>query len=255
MTGRTPPAEAQQRLDGLRRRLYRSGATEEDLRRYTAERDAQQAAEPAAPTDVLPLRRRRSVLPAAALAVLLCSGVGIALTTGRTAPPRATASPEVRSDRSQVVLDVGAGLSAGPRGRVVHEPASRTTAADGTAVLSQRFTGVGAAVVPLDLTTASFDGGRVVVTLTASRPSPVAWRAIRLRTRQDWSSYPEVVARSPAADSAGIRSSTVASYGGAPPGWIAVDADATGRWTLVVVLLSPLAHRASCTDLRSCLPG
>lgn len=256
MSGATRHAEAQERVDALRRRLYRSDATEEDLRRYLAERDADSTVEPTTRQEAAAPRRRRLLLPALVLIALVASGTGLALTPQHpTTPPTPSARAAAPDAAFASVVAVAGTLAADPASPAVRRHVSRRTTADGGTVLSQRFDGSGATVVPLDLTTAPFDGGRAVVMLTTSRRGPDGWRAVRVRTRRDWSSYAEVVARGPSTDDAGIPFATIAPYDGSPPGWIAVDAARDVRWRLEVMFLPPIANHPDCTDLRSCVDG
>jgi hypothetical protein len=233
VTGTQEPDEAQARLDERRRRLYRVGATEEDLRRYAEHRDA--VLERVPPAAVAPLRRhRRGLLVGATGAVLLVALIGVAAAV-QTSPPSPRSSP-ARATTS-VVQDIGDGQVLGAQDPVLG-PVSTATTVDGTAAVGQHYTGTGAAVVPLDISAASFQGGRVLVSLAAAGHSPIAWRALHLTTRNDWSTSVQVVARSTPAGRDHVPFPSVFAYRAGPPSRIVVDAEPDVRWTLLVAFAS-----------------
>ena len=105
---------------------------------------------------------------------------------------------------------------------------------EGASTAAQRFEGVGDQLVPVSLPTAAFGDQRAVVVLYSAGTSTIAWRALRLATRRDWSSYEQVLARGRVTGLADLDSPTVFGYAGAPPSRISVEAPAGLHWTLVV---------------------
>ena len=127
------------------------------------------------------------------------------------------------------VLDTGAGTASG----ATPAPASIR----GTAVAGQRFTGRGNAVVAVDPPPGSRGGGRAMIAMTAAGTA-VRWRALLIVTRNDWTSFPVVMARGSATGLAGTPTTFV--YPAGPPTRIAVQAPARARWTLVVAVADGL---------------
>jgi hypothetical protein len=237
MTGSPESVDVQERLSELRRRLYRDGATEEDLRRYAEERDSllgpQQAVSESADVAAAP-RRRRLLLVGAAGAVVLAAIVGSVVTAGAMHPlaarPSPTAPAPVATGRP---LDIGDGQTLVQDADVVTTPTSQLVSTDG-AVATRQYQGTGNAVVPLDISTASFESGRAVVVLSADQASPMAWRALRLVSRRDWTSYQQVVAQGTVASRAGFVSPVLFDYVGTPPSHVAIEAPHGLNWTLLV---------------------
>lgn len=207
------PVEA----EALRRRLYAPEATEEDRRRYAVVAPAVR--------DVRPAPRRRPRVPVAVVvvaAVLVAAG-GAAL-TGRLARSDVTDPPRAIAERT-----------AAPTQPVFSGPAERVPVRiDGVAATGQRLRGEGQAVVPIDTSSASFRGGSVAVVLSSADGRPMGWEVRALVTRQDWSSYQQVIGRSAGADRRGVQTAVTTPYTGAPPLWVAVEAPAGAIWTLTV---------------------
>jgi hypothetical protein len=241
VTGPRKSSEEEARLDALRRRLYRADATDADRRRYAAERAAALQPEPAqeAAQD-LPARPpgRPSLRSVAVVAVLLAGLAGVVV--GERLDPRASGT--ARPSPSPVVQqDFGDGLRFAVDASGVSGPTRVATSVRGTAVVGQRFEGHGAAVVPVDLLPGSFDGGRAMVLLTAAQPAPTEWRALSVITRDDFSSFPVVMAQGTADPGTTVATPSTFVFSGGPPARIAVQAPADVRWTLVVAATSQIA--------------
>lgn len=250
--------EARGRLDALRRRLYRDGATEDDLRRYLGARDALTAAEPAPGTASAPsvaqqsgrppaaaLRPRRpALLPIVAVVAVLVAlvavaGVAATTVTARPSPAATRAADDDRSTTSPVVVGDDGGATAPENGYTT--PARIAVSIDGVAAVAWQVHGHGSVYVPVDRAAASFRGGKAVVVLSSPDTVPIAWRAVRLLTRSNRSSNEQVVARSAAANRSGVPRTTVIDYDGDPPSHIAVQAQRGRGWTLLVALTPAVA--------------
>ncbi|WP_375389656.1 hypothetical protein [uncultured Amnibacterium sp.] len=245
MTAPPEPAETRERLDVLRRRLYRDGATAEDLRRYAEEREALAPAEPEPVDRQGQMRRRRPLVAVGIGAALLVAVIGIAVTApaapARLPPRSIDAAPTIATDGAPaagtavVVQDIGNGQTLEQRpGAVQEETAVLLPADDGVAV-AQRFQGSGDAVVRLDTSAASVRSGRVVVAVSSAGTGPIAWRALRAETYSGWSAHPSIVATGTSA----AEAPDVFGYVGSPPWSIAVQAPDGGSWALVVGFVEP----------------
>lgn len=211
--------DADAEREALRRRLYRPGATEEDRLRYAQLLPSEPPAPPTARAATP--RRRRAALPfALGAAVLLVLGGGLLVVHGLAAPevPVVTAQPAAVARRILPTQGVVAPI-------------------DGALRPALRVEGNGSAVVALDVTGASFDGGRLAVVLSATDHRPVGWTAAVLETRRDWTSYRRVVAARPARDRFESTRADDMDYRGAPPRWITVQAPADTVWTLTVAFV------------------
>lgn len=271
------PVEASARLDDLRRRLYRDGATKDDLRRYLGERgplseatapdaltdsgpdsvpDARPGdrlghrpealpegvseALPEGVSDARPVTPRRAALIAVPIAVAVAALTAIAGVAATTVHARSVvaASPAASEGRS-AAAPTGAGR--GGTATTVQNGSTKPTrvpvSVDGVAAVAWQVEGHGSVYVPVDRAEASFRGGRAVVVLSAPDTVPIAWRAVRLLTRSNRSSNEQVVARSAAADRSGVPRTTVVDYDGDPPSHIAVRAQSGRGWTLLVALI------------------
>lgn len=221
------PVEA----EALRRRLYAPEATEEDRRRYAV------VAPPV--RDVRPVPRRRPRVPVAVVLVAaVLVAVGGAALTGRLARPDATDAPRANTTAAPIAAPTAA-PSAAPTRSAISGPVERVPVRiDGVAAVGQRLRGEGQAVVPIDTSSASFRGGSVAVVLSSADGRPMGWEVRGLVTRQDWSSYQQVIGRSAGADRRGVPAAETTPYTGAPPLWIAVEAPAGAIWTLTIALTS-----------------
>jgi hypothetical protein len=88
--------------------------------------------------------------------------------------------------------------------------------------------------VALDTTAVSLAGGTLTVLLSSTDERPLGWQAVRLRTRRDWSAYPQVLRESPARDRLGATRPDELDYTGDAPRWIRVQAPADAAWSLTV---------------------
>lgn len=230
---RPGPAEEPERLDELRRRLYRAGATDEDVRRYTDERGVPAPAaldRPDVPGTERRSGRRRALLRgamvAAGLAVVVAAGT--ALAARPPTEPAAQGSPAADSR-------VGSGS---PAPEAV--PSPRVRAAGGGGV--QEFRGRGSGAAALDPSSLSFHGGRVAVVLTPELTSAIGWNAVRVEPRAGRAAAEHVLARQRAAEqrstseTGGGAIPVDFTYTGAPPTRIDVRAAPGIAWTLIVVV-------------------
>ncbi len=241
MIGTQESVRARQRLEDLRRCLYRDGATEEDLRRYAEERAALLDAQvPPAERVGAPVahhtRRLLVALFATALALLAEIGVSITAQPAHTTAPKPAAGATPLTQGS--IEDIGGGQTLVQEAGVVTSPPIQVVIVGGTAATAQQYQGIGDAVVALDLSSAPVDGSRSVVMLSASRTSPIEWRALRLDTRRDWTSYEQVLARGTVIARPGVQSRIDVHYVGPPPSRIAIQAPFGVHWTVLVAFLS-----------------
>ena len=238
-TARDPEADdGAERVDELRRRLYRSGATEEDVRRYLAERAEQPApveeSREQPPAGGAPWVARRALIGAgaalagaAAIATLVRVDRRAAQVKDPSTPPEALPGNVEDIGEGQVIaVDEGA----------VSAPVRAATSVRGVAAVGLRYTGRGNAVVPFDPPTGAVEGGRMMVVLTASGTAPVAWRALLIVLRGDGRSYPAVLARGRTREPWGMAGPTTFVYPTSPPTRIAVEASAGTGWTLLVAV-------------------
>jgi hypothetical protein len=137
--------------------------------------------------------------------------------------------------------DFGNGLRFAVDTSGVTGPTRVRTSLHGTPVSGQRFDGHGAAVVPVDLLPGSYDGGRALVVLTAAQAAPTEWRALSLVTRDDFSSFPVVMAQGTADPGTVVATPSTFVFPAAPPVRIAIEAPADVGWTLVVAATSRIA--------------
>ncbi|MFD1722084.1 hypothetical protein [Amnibacterium endophyticum] len=221
-----PPHEAE--LDALRRRLYRPDASDADRARYDALRSRLETrpsttAEAPAPR---PRPSRRVLLGSALVGALLVVAAVLSATT----------APEPAPTDSRLPSSVVTPPAPDPAQAT---PVAVQVAGEGGAVTGQRFHGVGPAVVPLITGEAPLTGGRLVVVLTADSASPLGWTALDPRSIGSGPSTPRVVASSPSRPRSGIGTPETATYDGAPPPQIAIDARDRTAWELTVLLLRP----------------
>ena len=242
MTAPRHSPEEEAHFDALRRALYRPDAADADRQRYEAERASVLAPEPsekaAAHAAAPPVRRSRTDLTVHAIELAAVVGMEdgqrIALPVAQTVQP--TAEPVLQQD-----FEDGPKFAVNMKG--VSGPRSVATAVRGTPVIGQQFEGHGSAVVPVDLLPGSFDGGRAMVVLTSAQSAPTAWRALRLLTRNDFSSFPVVLAHGTADPGMLVATPSTFVFPGAPPARIAVEAPDDIRWTLVVAATPQIADR------------
>lgn len=220
-----PPSEEHEHL---RRRLYRPGATEHDRRAY--ERLAGPQDEPLVLERPVPARipRRGSRWR------LLAAGCGVAVVALGV-----VAAHDVRS--APAALDPARASAPAWDGSAPATPAAFPEPVllehGGARIAAQQTSGGGSAVVPLRLETAPAEGGRLLVRLTSSDPSPVGWRAERPTADPDDAAALETVAEErPALRDAGAVSDDVPLIG-RPPTEIVVRAPVGTGWHLTVAFL------------------
>jgi hypothetical protein len=226
----TESAEAR-RLDDLRRALYRADASDADVRRYLSER--LKAGPAPAPAPQVSRRRPRRTLLAIGAALVLLSTLAVGV---RLEQPAAT----IQATRAPRPVPTSVGDAAAVLG-----PTRVAVLVDGEAVSGFRFEGSGSVVLPFDPPPGSYDGGRAVVALVTGEPAPVVWRALRLTTRQDWTSFPQVLAQGTAGRAVDLPATEAFGYRGLPPTRVAVEAPVGTRWSLVVGITG-----AADTELR-----
>ncbi|MFD1722089.1 hypothetical protein [Amnibacterium endophyticum] len=222
-----PPAE----VDDLRRRLYRPGAGEEDVRRYVAARpDPTEDPEPA--DEVAAPRRPWSRRGTAAALVAVGAGL-LAVAAALVAPPGGAApAPSASAPPRPLLVDVGEGRAIDVARGSESPPAVVFTELQGTPVLGRRVEGRGTAVVALG---ASEDatGGRAVVAVATDVGARVTWRALLDVERPDWTSSVTVLARGRAASPGDDVRPTAFTWEDRSPTRIAVVAPVGVRWALV----------------------
>ena len=188
------------------------------------------------------MRRRRvpvAVAVAACVIGLVAAMGGFLADAGADQPrPGSAAQTQHRTQDlgAKVVVDIGNGETLATRRNTVPEPVTTRTSLDGDAATAERFHGLGNEVVPLVLPTASFDGGRVRIGLSATHASPMVWRVLRLAARLNLTSYKQIIARGVVTGTGGAAGPTTFSYRGLPPMWVVVEASSDQRWTLIVAL-------------------
>ena len=172
------------------------------------------------------------------LAAVVAGGLGLTLgvVLAQPATERATTAPA-----KVLQQDVSGGGRFTIDTAGVTGPTLVATSMQGTPLIGVRFEGHGSAVVPVDLLPGSFDGGRAMVVLTAAQPAPTTWRALRVVTRNDFSSFPVVMAHGTADPGTNVATPSTFVYPGAPPARVAVEAPDEVRWTLLVAATSQIA--------------
>ena len=255
-------SERRTRLTELQRRLYRPGATADDLAEYTAlqaelaaavlpadRASSDQVRESPLPADPGPTalqpdpsstvqetrvarRTSRPLVIAGALAgaAALCAAIVLLQSPGQRYEPVAQASspapplPAVQvQGRVPHVSERFTDDGGTPQGTTVE------VAVDGTRVLAQRFSGSGPALVPLITGGAPLDGGLLTVTLHSKDREEVSWQTDAAQDRAGSTS----TLLTPTARTSSSGATSV-EYRGAPPSRIRVTAPAGTGWTLVV---------------------
>lgn len=221
--GSAPEAD----LDELRRRLYRPGAGDEDVRRYEAVRPSAGTsapeAEPAAPARS-PVRAR---VVGALLVVVAVAAFALA------AGPRPVATTPAPSTTARAELrDIGRGTAVDVRRGSQSSPEAVVTQLDGTPMLGRRVDGRGTAIVVLG-PAADAERGRAVVAVSTGGGAAVTWRALLDVVRRDWTTDATVVAEGRASSPGRAVRPDAFSWTGGPPTRIAVIAPAGVRWSLV----------------------
>jgi hypothetical protein len=226
-----------ERIDALRRGLYRPGATEEDLRRYLDERGAVAPAEPATAPPPAPTRRRWPVIAASAGLGLAVVGA-LTLALGYGAPGRIAPTPSASAGAPQsVVMDVGDGqilaVPADGRTTSVATPSS----VRGRPVVGELFTGSGNAVVSVDPPADPLSGGSAVLVFRSIDGVPASWRVLSTLRLGRAFSGPMVLARGASPDLSGATDPQTFGYQAeSPPARIAVAAPEGARWSVLIAV-------------------
>ena len=211
-------------LDALRARLYRPGATAEDLRRYEAAR-AEASPEPvavvaasAAERVPAPHPRRRRLL-GAVLAVAVLTGGVVARQLSAAPSPSATphASPEPVDDLlhwhpEQPVTGA----------RLPHSPAA------------QQFHGRGAGAAQLEAPGLPETEGRLEILLTVADDAPVLWTATRVDRGPGSIVNVRVLAEHNGMQRQAVPVPVSFLYAGGPPTEVHVQVPNGVAWSLVV---------------------
>jgi hypothetical protein len=235
MTAPKQSDEAERRLDDLRRHLYRADATAADVERYLAERgDALEAEPEPADEPIAPppgwSAKRTTVVALVAVAALV---VGVQVARPAQEVPTPT--------RTQALQQVGMRQPAAVDMTDVSGPVEVGTTVRGTPVEGEQFEGTGPAVVPVERASDTFAGGRAMVVLTADKPVPLEWRALRIVTRNDRPSSSFVLAHGTADPGDIVATPSTFVYPGAPPARIAVEVPKGVRWSLIVAVTDRIA--------------
>lgn len=237
-------------VDALRRRLYRAGASAEDVARYRALLAAQPGPHPTEPrTAGRPSARRALAARAAVLALI--GGLALAALTLRAPGPRgeAVTTPAPRrpapsavalavpaSARTAFVSRLEAGRGAGVADWFEDHPESRPAQ---VTTLSRAATeehhGTGSAEVLLEPSALADRGGRMTVIVTLADDGVVRWRALRTAERTDHSPYAQEVAVRRTPQTAGLPISATVVYAGDAPARLRVEAASGLPWDVVVV--------------------
>ncbi|GAA2753593.1 hypothetical protein CLV52_2147 [Amnibacterium kyonggiense] len=226
-------------LDRLRRRLYHPDATDADRRAYEllADRldEAPRSATGPAPVhepepEPEPISTRQARSRHRPL-LLVAAGAGLAVAAA-TAFLGARAAAPGPADASTAPIWAGAAApTAAPA------PTPIVLERGGIRLAAQQTLGSGSAILPLRLDTAPANGGRLLVRLTSSDPSPVGWLAERPRTDPDGPGGVEVVATDPPALRQGRTGPADVRWSGPPPTEVVVRAPAGTGWSITVAFL------------------
>jgi len=218
--------DATAQLDALRARLYRPGATAEDLRRYEAARAAS-APEPdrpepgrleAQPVPVLHARRRRRVLGALLVVLVLTGGVVSRQLSAAPSPattPHAAPSPVddlLHWHPEHPVSGV----------RLVGSPAG------------QQFHGRGAGAAQLEARGLPGSEGRLEILLTVADDAPVLWTATRVDRGPGSIVAVRVLAQHDGMQRRAVPVPVSFLYAGGPPTEVHVQVPNGVAWGLVV---------------------
>lgn len=233
MTDTREPESTDSVLDDLRRRLYRSDATDDDLRRYVEARESGSEVPPQPEHGTPPPTPRRLVL-GLALAAVLTAGAAVAV----AAQVGASSEEAARVARTTAGLqESGAGVDGADS---VAGPVPAAASIGGTAAVGRRFQGYGDAVVPIDAPEGS-GGGRASIDVTSTDPARVGWQALLRIDRPDGTSSPYVLAEGAAEDRSGAHAPTVFAFASRPLTQVAVEAPSGVGWTLVVAFTPEIA--------------
>ncbi len=239
MTDTREPESTDSVLDDLRRRLYRSDATDDDLRRYVEARESGSEVPPQPEHGPPPPPPRRLVL-GLALAAVLAAGAAVAV-AAQIGASSERAAPAARTTAGLQESGAGAdGASSVAELGSVAGLGSVAASIGGTAAVGQRFQGYGDAVVPIDAPEGS-GGGRASIDVISTDPARVGWQALLRIDRDDGTSYPYVLAEGAAEDRSGAHAPTVFAFASRPLTQVAVEAPPGVGWTLVVAFTPEIA--------------
>lgn len=238
MTGSKSTLAEHDRTDDLRRRLYRADATAVDLQHYL---DVPVVPEAPASVDELvlapaPPPRRRRVGPGAAVALVVACGIVVAALLQQPLADQRRWTAPLQPART-VLQDVGSGRILAVDPTQVTGPTPVPIDVDGTPVVGRRFDGVGDAVVALDLPVTSSGAGQAAVAVSSTRGTPIAWRALRVATRKDRSSYQQVIAMQTITSEANFATPMTFTFTGGAPTRIVLEAPEGLRWTLLITAI------------------
>lgn len=242
--------------EALRRRLYRSDATEQDLARYRTAVDERpeegtRSGPPKRPAaTAVPARTRRPALLSTLVAIVGGGAVVVAavvLTTGRpatapAAPTRtaAAAAPDPvaisAASRLRLAGRVQHGDPAALSGFFLDHPESIPEALRGTRRAdTQETPGTGDGMVGLDPSGLAMRGGRVTVVLVLDQPGTATWQALRDVTMEPHAATWRVVDRRTARYGAALPLAVTFAYQAAPPTRLRVTAPSGAHWSAAVV--------------------
>lgn len=244
-----PGAEERARLDELRRGLYRPGATELDVRRYTA---LAEEAEPDRPTDraPLPARQRRRIVPVLTGLLVATLGVGaVGIAAARQSTPAAapTASPLPSGDATALQDDLGRRARLGDSAQAPftaggpERPMPLLLYIDGVATAGQVTYGMGRAVVPIDVTTAQPGAGKLLVWLYSPGSRALGWQTYRSSRSNERPRRERLGSSEPRVRQVAPHPGAVA-YRDDPPDSVVVNAPVGVPWTLTTVLTTRSAN-------------
>lgn len=218
--GTAQQEDAAAELAALRARLYRPGATAEDLRRYETARAALEPEPVVVAPEAAPVAgpRRHRLLAAALVVAVLTGGVlarQLSATPSPSAAPRATPSPVddlLRWHPERPVTGV----------RLTGSPTA------------QQFHGRGAGSAQLEARGLPSSEGRLDVLLTTADDAPVLWTATRVDTGPGSIVNVRVLAEHNGTQRRAVPVPVSFLYAGGPPTEVHVQVPSGVAWSLVV---------------------
>ena len=244
-------AELDAELAELRRRIFRSGATDADRERYSHLTERQHpapgperggavrgtlTADPQAGGRRTPMRRR-GVLLAGALAAVALVGLGLGLVPRGAQLPPAPSPVPVTFDgptRSEFVQNLEGGGAAGIAAYLVtHRPPLPLRGASRSFLIER--SGTGPQGISLNGTPPETVAGRATVFLVLEVAAHAGWTASRIRAQSDDPSPLQAVARRSGDQQSGVMSSATFRYpAGGRPVRLDIDVPAGVRWGAAV---------------------
>lgn len=209
---------AEAELDALRARLYRPGATAEDLRRYEAARAAASPGPPVVEPDPGPRPRRHRLLAAVLVCGLL---VGVVAARQLSAAPSPSAEPRATPSPVDDLL----------RWHPEH-PVAGVRLVDSPAV--QQFHGRGAGAAQLEAHGLPGSEGRLEILLTVADDAPVLWTATRVDRGPGSIVDVRVLAEHDGMQRRAVPVPVSFLYAGGPPTEVHVQVPNGVAWGLVV---------------------